>query len=185
MHPANPGISTNTILLLVAIFLFSIMGCDTAARQAAVEKAQAQVRRIAADLDKKTTASGVYVRANEDEIKEIDPWDTPIQIDYSQGGVAEAVKVRSAGPDRRFHTDDDVVAQGMAANLKGIGEGIKNNAEETAARAAKGVVKGTIAGVRESVKEALPVRKNKSESADLGTGDAEQSRQPDTGKPDN
>lgn len=128
-------------------------GCDgAAARRALIEKAQAQVRGIAADLDKKTTDTGVYVRAKEDEIKEPDPWGTRIKVSYSQGGVAEVVTVSSAGPDREFNTADDIVAVGVAVNLKGIGEGIKKNAEETAAKAAKGVVKGTVEGVKESIK---------------------------------
>src|SRR5205085_5760550 len=104
------------------IFLVQAIGCDDgAAAHAAGERAQAQVRRIAADLDSRTTETGVYIRVKENEIKEHDPWDTPVQVRYAQGGVAEVVSVRSAGPDRQFHTADDVVAQGMATNLKGIG----------------------------------------------------------------
>jgi hypothetical protein len=75
------------------------------------------------------------------------------------------VRVRSAGPDREFDTKDDVVAEGMSANLKGIGEGIKKNAEETAANAAKGIVRGTVAGVKESIKDALQFE-NKPQPAD-------------------
>ena len=69
------------------------------------------------------------------------------------------MSVRSAGPDREFHTADDVVAQGVAANLKGIGEGIKKNAEETAAKAAKGAVKGTVEGVKELLRLKKRARK--------------------------
>ena len=140
-------------------------GCDNgAARRAAEEKtrekAQAQVRRIAEDLDKQTTETGVYVRVKEDEIKDKDPWGTQIKITYSQGGTTEIVSVRSAGADREFQTNDDVVAQGMATNLKGIGEGIKKNAEETAANVAKGSVKGAVKGLKESIKDSLPFKKD-------------------------
>jgi len=141
-------------------FVVLIAGCgDFAARRAAIEKAQAQVRRIAENLDKRTTETGVYIRVEEDDIKETDPWGTRLNITYSQGGIAEMVVVRSAGPDRRFQTDDDLTAQGVAANLKGIGEGIKKNAEATAANAAKGAVRGAIEGVKESVKDLNPFGK--------------------------
>ncbi len=140
-------------------------GCsDGANNRASIERAESQVARIAEDLDRRTTESGVYIRAEKDEIKERDPWGTPVKVTYSQGGVAETLSVRSAGPDRMFQTQDDIIAQGMAANLKGIGEGIKKNAEETAANAAKGAVKGAVAGVKESIKDALPSRKKKQAS---------------------
>lgn len=121
--------TTLTTAAVVAVIFLSAIGCNGAA-QRAVEQAEAQVKQIAADLDARTTETGVYVRVKEGEIKENDPWGTPVQVSYSQGGVAEMVSVRSAGPDRQFHTDDDLVAGGMAANLKGIGEGIKKNTEE-------------------------------------------------------
>jgi hypothetical protein len=144
---------------LTAAAVFITPGCDNgAARRAAIEKAEAQVRRIAAELDKRTTETGVYVRVKEGEVKEGDPWGKRVEISYSQGGIAEVVRVRSAGPDREFNTKDDVVAEGMSANLKGVGEGIKRNAEETAVNAAKGIVRGTVEGVRESIKDALPFK---------------------------
>ena len=168
----------------VVVFCLSVIGCDNgAAKRAAVEKAEAQVRRIAADLDKRTTETGVYVRVKEDEIKENDPWNTQVQVSYSQGGVAEVVSVRSAGPDGQFHTNDDVVAQGMAANLTGIGEGIKKNTEKIAAKAAKGLVKGTVDGVKESVKDALPFKKKKDGNSDPKSEEAPQTTQPNSDKP--
>jgi hypothetical protein len=137
-------------------FAFVVAGCaDDHSR----EKAEAQIQRLADDLDSKTTETGVYIRVKDGEIKETDPWGTPVKVSYSQGGVAEMIEVRSAGPDREFHTSDDLAAQRMAANLKGIGEGIKNNAEATAAGAAKGLVKGAVEGVKESIKDSLPRKK--------------------------
>lgn len=159
-----PRHSVITIGMLAAGFV-AVLGCDNPVpTRALVEKAEAQVRRIAADLDKRTTEAGVYLRVEEDEIKETDPWGTQVQVGYSQGGVAEVVSVRSAGPDREFHTDDDLVAQGMTSNLKGIGEGIKKNTEETAANAAKGLVKGAVEGVKDSVKDAFPFTRKKKEA---------------------
>jgi hypothetical protein len=119
------------------------------------------VKRLATELDKKTTKTGSYIRVGADEIKEKDPWGTKLDVSYSQGGVAEMVIVTSAGPDREFHTRDDITAQGIAANLKGIGEGIKQNAEETASKVASGLVKGTAKGVKDVVKDAWNSRKKK------------------------
>jgi hypothetical protein len=167
-------------LVLFAAAAFIAAACDNgAARRAAIEKAEAQVRRIAADLDKRTTESGVYVRVKEGEIKENDPWGKRVEVSYSQGGVAEVVRVRSAGPDHEFDTKDDVVAEGMAINLKGIGEGIKNNSEETAAKTAKGLVIGTVEGVKESIKDALPFKKNIDGDAGKRTKGVPQDNQPD------
>jgi len=150
-----------------------VSGCDTAAdRRAKIAKAEAQVSRIAAELDERTTETGVYVRAKNGEIKESDPWGKLIEVTYSRGGVAEIVRVRSAGPDQEFNTKDDISAEGMAVNLKGIGEGIKQNAEETAANAAKGLVKGTVEGVTESIKKALPFKSRDGDSAQPGKSKA-------------
>jgi hypothetical protein len=156
-------------LQAVAILLLVIIsnGCSNSAEY---DRAQAQVQRIVDNLDRRTTATGVYVRVNIDEVKEIDPWGMTIQVAYSQGGVAEVVSVRSAGPDGEFQTDDDIVAEGMTANLKGVGEGIKKNAEEIAASTAKGIVKGTVEGVKESIKDSLPFKKKKNAVAKAQQG---------------
>ncbi|MBM4077276.1 MAG: hypothetical protein FJ267_16725 [Planctomycetes bacterium] len=172
--------SPSKALLVVSAIWLAVIGCDRAAKRAAIEKANAQVGRIVADLDAKTTKAGVYVRAKEDEVNETDPWGTKVKVSYSQGGIAEVVSVRSAGPDKEFQTSDDVVAQGMSANFKGIGEGIKDNIKETASNAAKGVVKGTVEGVKETIKEALPFKKKKpEENEDVKPTDAENSSEPE------
>ena len=147
--------------VFAGIVLCGAPGCS----DHAAERAEAQVQRLANDLDGRTTETGVYVRVQEADIKETDPWGTPIRVGYSQGGIAEMVEVRSAGPDRELNTHDDIVTDRMAANLKGVGEGIKNNAEETASRAAKGVVKGAIQGVKESIAESA-ARKKKTKTQD-------------------
>ena len=148
--------------VVIGIVLCGVPGCSDHSR----ERAAAQVQRIADDLDGRTTATGVYIRVKDADIKESDPWGTRIKVGYSQGGIAEMVEVRSAGPDREFHTGDDVVADRMAANLKGVGEGIKKNVEETANRAAKGVVKGAVQGVKESIKESVPRKKKENDNAE-------------------
>jgi hypothetical protein len=147
-------------LVLVLPVLAFASGCENpVARQAAIDKAESQVSRIAEELDKRTDKAGVYVRVEEGDLKERDPWGTPIKVSYAQGGVAEVLRVCSAGPDREFHTEDDVQALGMSANFKGLGEGLKENVEEASAKAAKGAVKGAVDGVKESIRDALPGKK--------------------------
>lgn len=170
------------IASLGVVTFLALGGCNDGqakARRAAVEKAEAQVRRLADELDAKTTETGVYIRVEEGEIQEKDPWGTPIDVTYAQGGMAETVTVRSAGPDTEFHTDDDLVAQGTAANFKGIGEGIKKNAEETAANTAKGLVKGTVEGVKDSIKDALPFGKKKEDESKASDKPADEDPSPE------
>lgn len=116
-----------------------------------------EARRLVATwadkLDKQTTETGVYVRWPKDELPEDDPWGRRLVVEYSQGGVAEHLTVRSAGPDGVARTPDDVAATRHAVNLKGIGEGVKANAEATAKNAAKGAVKGLVEGAKEAVKK--------------------------------
>lgn len=145
----NTNISLLNSLAALALVALSA-GCGREAKR----NAEAQVRRIAADLDARTTPTGSYVRAGEGEIKDVDPWGTPLKVTYTQGGVAENVEVRSAGPDRQLYSEDDVVAGHMAANFKGVGQGILQNADNVAGEAAKGAVKGAAAGVKEVAKEA-------------------------------
>ena len=145
--------------MIAGISLFIAAGCSDHAAERAGERARAQVERIAEDLDTRTTATGVYVRIKNDELRETDPWNTRIKVTYSQGGIAEMIDVRSAGPDREFHTGDDIATGRMSANLKGVGEGIRQNAEETASNVAKGAVKGAIQGVKESIKDSLSRKK--------------------------
>ncbi|MDB5389097.1 MAG: hypothetical protein JWM11_4743 [Planctomycetaceae bacterium] len=152
--------------IFAVLLLLLIEGCDFGAARRTeigkIERTENQVKRVAEELDRRTTDTGVYLRVKVDEVQEKDPWGTPLAVSYSQGGFAEMVEVRSAGPDREMQTKDDINAQCIAANFKGIGEGIKKNARPTASNVVKGVVKGTVDGVKESIKEALPFKKKKS-----------------------
>ena len=161
-----------SICVILAI-VFITVGCsgDKQNHQAKIEQTAAQVRRVAEKLDKQTTPTGVYIRVDDADIKETDAWGTKLEVSYSQGGVAETLTVRSAGSDREFHSADDIVAGGTAMNLRGIGEGVKQNIEGTAANAAKGVVKGTVEGVKESFS-----RKKK---VDAGADNAEDAKPED------
>jgi hypothetical protein len=149
---AVSAILRSSVLLAGAVIVLVTLGCETKTAQQ-LKIAQAQVQRVTEELDGNTTAIGKYIRTDTEDLKEIGPWGTPLQVNYSQGGLAERVSVRSAGPDREFHTADDIHAAGITANAVGIGHGIVENVEEVAAGAAKGFVKGTIAGIKESANE--------------------------------
>ena len=109
--------------------------------------------RLADHFDRQTNAAGIYVRPANNQAGERDPWGTAIIVEYSHGGLAEIVTVTSAGPDREFHSSDDVSTFRQSTNLKGVGEGIKQHAGEVAGEMAKGAVKGAVEGVKESIKE--------------------------------
>ncbi len=118
------------------------------------------VNRIADELDGKTKNTGVYERIQDPELPDRDAWGTPLRVTYSQGGVAEMVKVTSAGPDREHGNSDDISAERMAMNFKGVGEGIKQNAGSVARDVAKGAVEGVADGVSETVGDAASVVKD-------------------------
>ena len=67
--------------------------------------------------------------------------------------MAETLTVRSAGPDRVFHSPDDITARGFSANLKGIGAGMSANVEQFAQKGARGAVKGAMEGVKDALKK--------------------------------
>ncbi len=159
------------VFVLAGLLLCAVSGCGERESKT-IRNARAQLKRIAETLDRETTKAGVYVREKADDIKESDPWGTPIKIAYEQGGVAENVVVQSAGPDQKWGTPDDLSAYCVAMNFKGIGEGIKENAEEVAKQTAKGFVKGAVEGMKES----LPRRKKE---ADEGEGKPSDSNPPD------
>lgn len=152
-----------SLSVAAALVVSTVAGCANK-NQERIDRAAAQVQRLAEKLDSQTTDAGVYVRVDDKDVKETDPWGTELQVVYAQGGVAENVTVRSAGPDREFHTPDDILAVATTVNLKGVGTGIQQGMEKTAAGAAKGFVKGTVAGVKESIKETLTGKRDDDKS---------------------
>jgi hypothetical protein len=105
-------------------------------------EATAQCRKWADKLDAQTTETGVYLRWQGEMLPEADPWGQNLRIRYSQDGLGESLTVCSAGPDGEIDTVDDLRVVRIAANLKGIGLGVKKNIEETSRSAARGVVRG-------------------------------------------
>jgi hypothetical protein len=117
--------------------------------------ARAQVDRWAEQLQSQTTKSGVFIRHPGNQLPEEDPWGTTLSVQYAQGGLMETLTVRSAGPDRVFHTQDDIMVQRSVMNFKGIGRGATDNVEEFTHNAARGLTKGAAEGIKETVQEAL------------------------------
>jgi len=145
------------VLAILGAGFWVYLGHEAAEEKLRVErdlrsKAVSQCQRWAEKLDAQTTDTGVYERWPTEELPEVDPWGHKLRVLYSQGGVAETVTVRSAGPDGEWHTADDIATMRFSANLKGIGNGIKKNAEETTANAARGLVKGVAEQVRKERK---------------------------------
>ena len=143
----------NRLFTVFLMLVVSMCGCSRLI-DSRPQQTRDQVRRVAADLDARTTKTGVYVRVEKPELDERDAWGTPLRVTYSQGGVAEMVKVTSAGPDREFGTRDDIDHENMAMNFKGAGEGVRENASSVARDVAKGAVEGVADGVKETVSDA-------------------------------
>ncbi len=141
------------LLVVVTLFVLGLVTRGTVpvrTEDPNVTETRRLVATWADTLDRQTTDAGIYERWPNDTLPERDPWDQELRVEYSQGGVAEHVTVRSLGPDGESHTSDDVIAIRRALNLKGIGTGIKQNAEETTMNAAKGLVKGLVTGAKEA-----------------------------------
>jgi hypothetical protein len=145
------GTVMTTLLILGVLAAGYRLSSIVGEKRSKITQTRAKVERWADKLDGMTNENGVYQRWEGNTLPENDAWDNPLQVDYTQGGVAEEITVRSLGPDGQSHTNDDIATIRFAANLKGIGNGIKNNIEETSENGAKGLAKGFIQGVKESI----------------------------------
>lgn len=163
-HESNPKKTSNALPVTIIILLLFVAGIAfavfTVQNSALKNETRTKVTAWVEKLDGQTTKTGVYIRRQGEELPEKDAWDTPLHVYYKQGGVAETVSVRSAGPDKKFYTGDDIYEERMAANFKGIGEGVKNNAAEFTSNVMKGAVKGTADGVKQVTAEAATGAKN-------------------------
>lgn len=127
--PSNTWLSTLIgILVLLGVAAAVWVGWDWNERQKARDTAKALCKEWADKLDQQTTDAGIYIRDSGEQLPD-DPWGQKLRLSYSQGGIAEMLEVRSLGPDGLPNTDDDLRETRMAANLKGIGTGIKTNTE--------------------------------------------------------
>jgi hypothetical protein len=141
-------------LVLVCIAILALWLIPTENHRRAAD-ARTQVCRWAEQLHAQTNDAGIYIRHPANRLPENDPWGSPLVVTYAQGGFAETLTVRSAGPDRTFHTQDDIVEHRSVVNLKGIGKGAKDNVEEFAQKGARGLTKGAVEGIKEAVLEKL------------------------------
>jgi hypothetical protein len=144
-------------VVLVGIITFTIVRINMANQRAA--EALAQVTRWAEHLHGQTTDAGIYVRHPGDQLPENDPWGTPLHVTYTQGGFAESLTVRSAGPDGALYTQDDIVERRSVVNMMGVGKGAKDQVEEFARKGARGLTKGAAEGIKEAVQDALAGKK--------------------------
>lgn len=141
------------VMIVIVLALPSIQKSLEESRK--VSKAKGQVKMWANTLAKQTTSSGTYDRYTSEDLPETDPWDNSLKVTYSNGLVMEELVVRSAGKDKSFNTPDDITATRKKASLKGAGNAIKDNIEETAENGAKGASRGAVKGFIEGIKEGL------------------------------
>ncbi len=133
------------VALIILALGISVPSCR---RYAQNESVRIQTKEVALRLDTQTTEAGVYVRVPEEELPDTDLWGTKLRVQYAQGGVAETIRVTSAGRDKLFGTTDDISSYCLSTNLKGIGTGLRDNAEEASRNVAKGLVEGVKEGLK-------------------------------------
>lgn len=147
----------NTFLLILGCVIALGAGAwwyTTVWRPAYEKKVQAEslVKHWAEKLNSQRTESGSFIRyaeSDQSDIEEtLDPWGQRLCVTYTRGGMLQTMHVRSAGPDGKHHTHDDIVRGGYTGNLSGIGSGIKKNVEETAENATRGATRGIVQGLR-------------------------------------
>lgn len=140
------------IILILVIFLL------THDWTSSEEKAtHAQLKSWANQLDQRVTPAGIYIRWESDTLPEKDAWGTPLKVYYTNESIAEKLWVKSAGADKQWNTEDDLIKSKLQINGVGIGEGIKSNTAEVAKEATKGVV----VGIKETTSEAFQASKEK------------------------
>lgn len=109
------GLAKFTVALLAVGFIFGIY--VTVINTMEVHKKAEQTRAVIAEwtekLDSQTDEAGVYVRHDGDDLPAKDAWGSNLKVIYHRGGLVEGVRVRSAGADRLFYTEDDLVGRAM------------------------------------------------------------------------
>lgn len=67
------------------------------------------VNSEADELSKLKRDNGSFIQVDKD--RKVDPWKNPIKVTYSHNEDVEELQVRSAGPDGKFETSDDIFTQ--------------------------------------------------------------------------
>lgn len=83
--------------------------------------ADALVQEMAEHLQKNATSKG-FTRI--EGATELDPWGNALRIDYSQDWFDEIATIRSAGPDGKMDTFDDIIRTKKTSNVNGILHGM-------------------------------------------------------------
>lgn len=131
-----PNYFGGLIIACVLALGLGLSGCERAAefiglKETAQEKeerlqkmldADKQVNDLAAQLTEMTSPSGGFV--HHQGLAPVDPWGNWLKITYAQVWSKELLTVRSAGPDQRMDSDDDLVRVMETSNLAGIVSGI-------------------------------------------------------------
>jgi hypothetical protein len=109
-------------------------------RKLALEKAEAEsklkltkatVLKTAEEYDAQRTGMGAFKRPGDGykfTLTDTDSYGKPLLILYSRGAVVDSFKVRSAGPDQTYYTEDDIIEEKWSANGAGAVEGMRNSA---------------------------------------------------------
>lgn len=92
---------------------------------------KAAVTKVAEEYAAQKTAMGAYKRPGDGykfTLAEKDAYGKPILLLYDRGAVVDSFKVRSAGPDETYYTDDDIVEDRWTANGAGAVDGVRSSA---------------------------------------------------------
>ncbi len=133
----SPG--RTSLFACIALFALSLSGCglgDWASEKIGLKESQEAkqerllkqeqgdklVAEFSEKLERQTQSSGGYV--HHEGLTPDDPWGNRLQVTYSQRWSKEVLTVRSAGPDGRFETDDDLVRIRETNNVMGTLSGI-------------------------------------------------------------
>lgn len=118
------------------------------------EEVGRQIRELINKINSERDDAGAFKRYSNNGATGVnDPWGTEISSVPVRSGIMEVLEVRSAGKDKSFFTDDDIIAKSRSMNFKGLREGVIEDAQELAKEKAKGTVKGIAEGIRESFKK--------------------------------
>lgn len=86
-----------------------------------LKEGDALVQKWADQLVKTATDEGF---PRQEGLIDLDPWGNPLRIDYRQEWFNEIAIIRSAGPDGKYDTVDDLIRTRKASNPSGILHGI-------------------------------------------------------------
>src|SRR5262249_22987990 len=64
------------------------------------------------------------------DLPERDAWGTPLHVVYGRHTVSETLTLRSAGPDRDYNSQDDIVFEASAYTAAGVLDGAGNIVRE-------------------------------------------------------